>query len=74
MQDLKVNRDKLKTYQKKMNAVIERETEMARQLMKEGKKQQALLALKKRKYQEGLLAQSQAQLANVKELVFFSTI
>lgn len=66
-----MNRDKLKVYQKKLQTVIDRETEMATLLMKDGKKKQALLALKKRRYQQTLLDKSEGQLANVQELVFF---
>jgi len=67
--DLKVQRDKLKQYQKKCGAVVARETEIARQLLKEGKKKQALLALKKKKYQEVLLTKSDNQLSTLQEMI-----
>eukprot|EP00026_Physarum_polycephalum_P016667 Phypoly_transcript_17630.p1 GENE.Phypoly_transcript_17630~~Phypoly_transcript_17630.p1 ORF type:complete len:212 (+),score=61.27 Phypoly_transcript_17630:108-743(+) len=67
--DLKVQRDKLKQYHIKINAVIERETEIIKQCMKENKKKQAMIALKKKKYQEGLLEKSQQQLDNIQTMV-----
>lgn len=67
--ELKVQRDRLKEYQKRSKYVIQRETEVARQLFKAGKRKQALLALKKKKYQEQLLEKSEALLANVQEMV-----
>jgi charged multivesicular body protein 6 len=48
--------------------VIERENEMARSLLKQGKKKQAVLALKKKKYQEQLLSKADAELENVQKL------
>eukprot|EP01027_Heterolobosea_sp_BB2_P001660 GEZU01002483.1.p1 GENE.GEZU01002483.1~~GEZU01002483.1.p1 ORF type:complete len:215 (-),score=78.20 GEZU01002483.1:370-1014(-) len=67
--DLKVQRDKLKQYQKKINDVIERETEIARVLLKEGKKEKAMLALKKKKYQQQLLDKTEGQLNNIQEMI-----
>jgi len=67
--DLKVQRDKLKQYQKRMTAVVEKEKETARQLLKAGQKDKALLVLKKKKRQEQLLAQSEAQLDNVSQMI-----
>jgi charged multivesicular body protein 6 len=49
--------------------VIERETEIARQLLQQAKKKQALLALKKKKYQEGLIEKTEGQLNNLEEMV-----
>jgi charged multivesicular body protein 6 len=67
--DLKVQRDKLKQYQKRCEQVLAKETEIARALLKEGKKKQALLALKKKKYQEQLLEKTEVQLSNVHEMI-----
>jgi len=67
--DLKVQRDKLMAYQKRMNGVVEKEKEAARQLLKAGQKDKALLVLKKKKRQEQLIAQSQAQLDNVSQMI-----
>jgi len=67
--DLKVQRDKLTTYQKKCALVINKEMELARVLLKEGKKKQAILALKKKKYQEQLLTKSENQLSTLQEMI-----
>jgi len=67
--ELKVQRDKLKQYSTRINAAIDRETEIARELLKQGKKKQAVLALKKKKYQEGLLQKSEGQLENIQTMV-----
>lgn len=49
--------------------MVARETEIAKELLKQSKKKQALLALKKKKYQEQLLSKAEAQLSNVSEMV-----
>jgi len=64
-----LQRDKLTTYQKKCTLVINKETELARTLLKEGKKKQAILALKKKKYQEQLLTKSENQLSSLQEMI-----
>eukprot|EP01117_Protostelium_nocturnum_P004951 TRINITY_DN1793_c0_g1_i1.p1 TRINITY_DN1793_c0_g1~~TRINITY_DN1793_c0_g1_i1.p1 ORF type:complete len:205 (-),score=87.29 TRINITY_DN1793_c0_g1_i1:855-1469(-) len=67
--DLKSQRDRLKQYQKKCVEVSNRETEIARQLLSQGKKKEALLALKKKKYQTQLLNQTEAQLSNISQMI-----
>ena len=52
-----------------MQGVLERELQVAREQLKRGNKQLALLALKKRKYQEQLLLQSSNQLFNLEQMV-----
>ncbi|CAO3648816.1 unnamed protein product [Cunninghamella blakesleeana] len=66
--NLKIQRDKLKQYQKKINLVIEKEIEAAKKALLEENKKKALLALKKKKYQEQLLEKSEQQLLNLEEL------
>ncbi|KAI8068383.1 Snf7 family [Gongronella butleri] len=66
--DLKIQRDKLKKYQKKVNVVIEAEVRAAKKALDQGHKKQALLALKKKKYQEQLLEKTEQQLINLEEL------
>ncbi|KAI9275528.1 Snf7 family [Phascolomyces articulosus] len=66
--DLKIQRDKLKTYQKGINVVLEKETQVARNALSQGNKKKALLALKKKKYQEQLLEKTDQQLMNLEEL------
>ncbi|KAI8367343.1 Snf7-domain-containing protein [Choanephora cucurbitarum] len=66
--DLKVQRDKLKRYQKNINKVIEKEIEAAKLALQQDNKQKALLALKKKKYQVQLLEKTDQQLLNLEEL------
>ncbi|KAJ3045108.1 Vacuolar protein sorting-associated protein 20 [Rhizophlyctis rosea] len=66
--DLKVQRDKLKQYQKKIQSVLDREVEVAKHHLRQGDQGRALLALKKKKYQERLLAQTDQQLLTLEQL------
>lgn len=52
-----------------MTGVVEKEKETARQLLKNGQKDKALLVMKKKKRQEQLLAQCEAQLDNVSQMI-----
>lgn len=65
---LKKQRDQLKQYQKRIEAVLEKERQLAKKLLKEGKKDRAKLLLRKKKYQEGLLAKTDGQLDNLERL------
>ena len=67
--NLKKQRDQLKQYQKKIQGVLEKEKELAKQLLKEGKKDRAKLLLRKKKFQEGLLVKTDGQLDNLERLV-----
>ncbi|KAI0715302.1 Snf7 family [Earliella scabrosa] len=67
--DLKLQRDKVRQYQKKIQVVLDREHEIAKQQLAAGNKDRALIALRKRKYQEGLLVKTDAQLENLEKLV-----
>ena len=81
---LKKQRDQLKQYQRRIEGVLEKvniscfspmhklsifqDRELARKLLKEGKKDRAKLLLRKKKYQEGLLDQTAGQLENIERL------
>ncbi|KAA8531163.1 hypothetical protein F0562_005922 [Nyssa sinensis] len=65
--NLKTQRRKLAQYQQKLDDVIEAEKQAARDLLREKKKDRALLALKKKKVQEELLKQVDAWLINVEQ-------
>lgn len=65
---MKVQRDKLQQYQKKITIITNRETEIARECLKKGNKDKALLALRRKKYQESLLIKTDQQLAQLESL------
>ena len=65
---VKRQRDRLKKYETECEKVIARETEMCKQLLKQGKKDKAKLVLRKKKYQEKLLDNARNQLTNIEEL------
>lgn len=66
---LKQQRDKLRLYQKKINLQLEKERQLAKQLLKDGKKEKALLLLKKKRYQEQLLDKTENQISNLERMV-----
>ncbi|KAJ2494043.1 Vacuolar protein sorting-associated protein 20 [Coemansia sp. RSA 2050] len=67
--DMKVQRDKLKIYQKRVQVVLDREDSLARELLLKGDKRRALLALRRRKYQEQMIRTTDDQLLNLQNLV-----
>lgn len=67
--ELKRQRDRLKKYQKQLDVVIARETEMAKELLRKKDKRKAMLCLKKKKYQQQCLEKAEAQLLNLDEMV-----
>ncbi|KAJ7169767.1 Snf7 family [Mycena filopes] len=67
--DLKLQRDKLKQYQKKIQVVLEREHAIARAHLATGQKDRAVIALRRRKYQQSLLLKTDGQLETLEELV-----
>mmetsp|Transcript_448 Transcript_448/g.809 ORF Transcript_448/g.809 Transcript_448/m.809 type:complete len:212 (+) Transcript_448:14-649(+) len=67
--ELKLKRDELKQYRKKLEGVVARETEIARELHRQGKRDRAILVLKKKKYQLHLLEQTEAALGQIEQLV-----
>ncbi|KAF9164754.1 Vacuolar protein sorting-associated protein 20 [Actinomortierella ambigua] len=68
--DLKVQRDKLKQYQKRLESVVSKELELAKRQLASGEKKKALLALRRKKFQEGLLEKATMQMANLDELTY----
>merc|ERR1712168_175228 len=66
---LKQQRDKLKQYQKKIGLNLEKERTLAKQLLKDGKKDKAKLLLKKKHYQENLLNKTDNQLENIDRMI-----
>ncbi|XP_072882389.1 charged multivesicular body protein 6 [Hemitrygon akajei] len=66
---LKQQRDKLKQYQKRIGIQLEKERQLARQLLRNGKKEKAKLLLKKKRYQEQLLDKTEVQISNLEHMV-----
>ncbi|RWR95488.1 vacuolar protein sorting-associated protein 20 1-like protein [Cinnamomum micranthum f. kanehirae] len=64
---LKTQRRKLAQYQQQLDKVIEAEKQAARDLIREKRKDRALLALKKKRAQEELLKQVDSWLINVEQ-------
>jgi charged multivesicular body protein 6 len=66
--DLKLQRDKLHQYQKRITVLTDKETAIAKEMLAKGDKQRALLALRRKKYQESLLSKTDAQLEQLEQL------
>jgi charged multivesicular body protein 6 len=67
--DMKLQRDKLQQYQKKITVLTDRETEIARECLRNKQPEKAKLALRRKKYQESLLKKTDEQLAQLEILV-----
>jgi len=65
---MKNQRDKLHQYQKRITKLTDRETAIARECLARGQKSKALLALRRKKYQESLLAKTDLQLEQLQQL------
>lgn len=66
--DMKNQRDKLHQYQRRITILTDKETDIAKQMLAKGDKKRALLALRRKKYQESLLAKTDAQLEQLEQL------
>ncbi|XP_037134256.1 charged multivesicular body protein 6 [Syngnathus acus] len=66
---LKQQRDKLRQYQKRIELQLEKERLLAKQLLKNGRKDKALLLLKKKRYQDQLLDKTDNQISNLERMV-----
>ena len=67
--DLKNQRDKLRQYQRRITGLTDRETEIAKKCLAQNDRRRALLALRRKKYQESLLAKTDSQLETLEKLV-----
>ncbi|KAK3672285.1 Vacuolar protein sorting-associated protein 20 [Recurvomyces mirabilis] len=65
---MKVQRDRLHQYQKRIKLITDRETEVARECLRQGNKSKALLALRRKRYQKSLLTKTDQQLAQLEAL------
>ncbi|KAK2112293.1 hypothetical protein P7K49_012040 [Saguinus oedipus] len=68
-QQLKQQRDKLRQYQKRIAQQLERERALARQLLRDGRKERAKLLLRKKRYQEQLLDRTENQISSLEAMV-----
>jgi len=66
--DMKNQRDKLHQYQRRITVLTDREKAIAKEMLAKGDKSKALLALRRKKYQESLLAKTDAQLEQLEKL------
>jgi len=66
---LKQQRDKMKQYQKKISNNMEKERLLAKQLLKDGRKEKAKLLLKKKHYQDNLLNKTDNQLESIEKMI-----
>lgn len=66
--DMKNQRDKLHQYQRRITVLTDRETSIAKEMLSKGDKGKALLALRRKKYQESLLLKTDAQLEQLESL------
>jgi len=66
---LKQQRDKLKQYQKKIQNNLEKERLLAKQLLADGRKEKAKLLLKKKRYQDNLLAKTDGQMDTIDRMI-----
>ncbi|KAH7300301.1 hypothetical protein KP509_24G055100 [Ceratopteris richardii] len=64
---LKTQRRKLSKYQEQLEKLIEREKEVARELVKEKRRDRAIISLKKKKAQEELLKSVDAWILNIEQ-------
>ena len=65
---MKNQRDRLHQYQQRITLITDRETAVARECLARGDKAKALLALRRKKFQETLLAKTDAQLETLEQL------
>lgn len=65
---MKNQRDKLQQYQKRITVVTDREKQIAKECLAKGDTKRAKLALRRKKYQESLLAKTDAQLQQLEQL------
>ncbi|KAL8706396.1 MAG: hypothetical protein Q9201_000542 [Fulgogasparrea decipioides] len=65
---MKNQRDKLHQYQKRITVITDRETDIAKECLARGDRSKALLALRRKKFQESLLAKTDAQLETLEQL------
>ncbi|PAV85507.1 hypothetical protein WR25_09874 isoform A [Diploscapter pachys] len=66
---LKTQRDKIKQLIRRKEKYLEKERQLAKQLIGQGRKDRALLLLKKKRFEENSIAQIQGQLDKIERMV-----
>jgi len=66
---LKQQRDKLNQYKKRVELNLDKERQVAKTLLKQGNKDKARTLLKKKRYQESLLAKCDGQLDTIQQMI-----
>ncbi|XP_076375814.1 vacuolar protein sorting 20 [Megalopta genalis] len=66
---LKQTRDKIKQYRRRIEQTLENDRLLAKKLIQNGRKDRALLLLRKKKFQEQLLSKTDGQLENLERMV-----
>ncbi|CAI2309150.1 unnamed protein product [Caenorhabditis sp. 36 PRJEB53466] len=66
---LKTQRDKMKQIIKRKENCMDKERQIAKQLLKDGRKDRALLLLKKKRYQENIIDQTLKHLIKIEQMV-----
>lgn len=66
---LKQQRDKLNQHKKRIELNLDKERQVAKELLKQNKKEKARTLLKKKRYQENLLAQCDGQLDSIQQMI-----
>ena len=66
---LKQTRDKIKQYQRRIEQNLEKERLLAKKLVQNGRKDRALLLLRKKKFQEQVLSKTDGQLEGLERMV-----
>ncbi|XP_045626032.1 charged multivesicular body protein 6-A [Procambarus clarkii] len=66
---LKTTRDKIRQYQKRSEATLQKDRELAKKLLSDGRKDRALLLLRKKKFVEGQLIKTDGTLENIERMI-----
>ncbi|OQV19577.1 putative Charged multivesicular body protein 6 [Hypsibius exemplaris] len=66
---LKVQRDKVRQYQRRIEVTMEKERQLAKRLIQEGKKDKAKLMLRKKRFEEQQLTKAEVQLEQLDSLL-----
>ncbi|CAH0564662.1 unnamed protein product [Brassicogethes aeneus] len=65
---LKQQRDKMKQYQKRIEQTLEKDKQLAKDLLGKGQRERAKLLLRKKRFQEQLLKKTDGQLENLERM------